>query len=143
VRTRIIVKAIVGVLFMSALAAGAWRVARKETPLEYHRKEFLAALHGRWQDQFRATGPEVSHQTRADRMRFHQLALVRLGYLQERIFVISNRPADKVHLAVGQLPQEHLSFSTVQSRGTNRLVVIAVREDMPEWEKLVRLGDVR
>ena len=127
-----------------AFGGGLVRLHTPETPLEFHKEKYLRARNGHWMDGWTPGGDNGgSHQRRVDHLRFHQNALLKLGYLQQRVFIISNRPASKVQLKLIGMPGDNMQFVTIEPRGTNRLVIIAVREDMPLWEDLVREGDVK
>ena len=127
------------------LAAGAglwrWRVTTKpkpvviETPLEYHKRQFLTALRG---DGSNA----VPMQVRADRMRFHQRALLSQGFLAERKFVFTNGAA-KASVAVNRIEGVSMEYAMVEPRGKDVLAVIAPKDDMPVWESLMRLAGAK
>jgi hypothetical protein len=83
------------------------------------------------------------------RARFHWDALVKLGYLEERIFVLSNRSPYAVdesrllRLELLRTPPNHddrlTSFTDI---GTNTITIVAPRDQIPLWEKLIREADV-
>jgi hypothetical protein len=128
------------ILFAAGTGIWRWRTitapkpATIESPLDYHKREFLAALRG--------TGSNAPPmQLRADRMRFHQKALMSLGFLEERRFTLpKGRKADS-HLGVGRLEGVDHQFAMIEPRPNNVLVVIAPREDMPAWETLIGKPD--
>jgi hypothetical protein len=125
-------------VILFAAGAGIWRwrttAAPKpvaaESPLDYHKREFLAALRG--------GGTNASPmQLRADRMRFHQKALMSLGFLEERRFTLPKGRKIDSHLGIGRLEGVDHQFAMVEPRANNVLVVIAPRADMPLWEALI------
>ena len=129
-----------------ALVAGAgfwrWRTTSAkpktvvvEPPLEYHKRQFLAALRG---DGSNA----VPMQVRADRMRFHQRALLSQGFLAERKFVFTNGAA-KARVAVNRIEGVSMEYAMVEPRGKDVLAVIAPKDDMPAWESLMRLSGAK
>jgi hypothetical protein len=129
-------------LVIASLAgAGLWRwrnatpqkVQAVETPLEYHKRQFLAALRG---DGTNA----VPMQVRVDRMRFHQKALLSQGFLAEKKFVFTNGAAAKARVAVNRIDGVTMEYAVVEPRGRDALVVIAPRDDMPVWESVMRLA---
>ena len=122
--------------------AGLWRwrtvearrkaaAAVVETPLEYHKRQFLTALRG-------GTNA-VPMQLRADRMRFHQRALLSQGFLAERKFVFTNGAA-RARVAVNRIEGVSMEYAMVEPRGKNVLAVIAPKDDMPVWESLMRIS---
>jgi hypothetical protein len=124
-----------------AAGAGLWRwrtveskrkaaAAVVESPLDYHKRQFLVALRG---DGSNA----VPMQVRADRLRFHQRALLSQGFLAERKFVFTNGAA-KARVAVNRM-----EYAMVEPRGKDVLAVIAPRDDMPTWESLMRLSGAK
>ena len=78
----------------------------------------------------------------------HQEALIRLGYLEERTFVVSNRPVSYVSSNVFQhvvSTQETnmLDFTpNFTHDGTNTIRILTRSEDIPKWEALIRKADV-
>ena len=126
--------------------AGFWRwrtveATRKaaaavvESPLDYHKRQFLVALRG---DGSNA----VPMQLRADRMRFHQRALLSQGFLAERKFVFTNGAA-KARVAVNRIEGVSMEYAMVEPRGKDVLAVIAPKDDMPAWESLMRLSGAK
>ena len=103
-----------------------------ESPLEYHKRQFLAELRG-------TGGGGGSMQTRVDRMRFHQRVLISHGFLAERKFVFTNGAA-KARLAVGRIDGVSMEYAMVEPRGKDVLAVIAPRDDMPAWEAVMSLA---
>ena len=75
--------------------------------------------------------------------------LVRLGYLQRRGFILTNRPSTNVAQTVLKeveklIPEKRRRFAFLSycSIGvTNEMDLFAPREDMPVWESLVRKAD--
>jgi len=106
-----------------------------ETPLEYHKRQFLTALRG---DGSNA----VPMQVRADRMRFHQRALLSQGFLAERKFVFTNGAA-KASVAVNRIEGVSMEYAMAEPRGKDVLAVIAPKDDMPAWESLMRLSGAK
>ena len=134
------------VVIILAAGAGLWRwrtveskrktaAAVVETPLEYHKRQFLTALHGGGTNA-------VPMQLRADRMRFHQKALLSQGFLAERKFVFTNGAA-RARVAVNRIEGVSMEFAMVEPHGKNVLAVIAPKDDMPVWESLMRLAGAR
>jgi hypothetical protein len=135
---------IVALVILLAVGAGLWRwravaMASKakvvETPLEYHKRQFLAALRGSG-----SNAPPM--QLRADKMRFHQKVLISQGFLAERKFEFTNGPASKVRVPVNSVEGVSTEYAMVEPRG-NVLVVVAPREDMPAWESVMRLAGAK
>lgn len=125
--------------FAAGVGVWWWRTAEAkskaaiaESPVEYHKRQFLAELRG--------TGANGgSMQTRVDRMRFHQRVLMSHGFLAERKFVFTNGAA-KARLAVGRIDGVNMEYAMVEPRGKDVLAVIAPRDDMPAWESVMQLA---
>jgi hypothetical protein len=137
---------VVALVIILAAGAGLWRwrtveLKRKaaaavvESPLEYHKRQFLAALRG---DGTNA----VPMQVRADRMRFHQRVLLSHGFLAERKFVFTNGAA-KARVSVNRIEGVSMEYAMVEPRGKDVLAVIAPRDDMPAWESVMRLAGAK
>ena len=105
-------------------------VAVVESPLDYHKRQFLAELRG-------AGSNAGSMQVRVDRMRFHQRVLISYGFLAEKKFVFTNGAA-KAYLSVNRIDSGGMEYAMIEPRGKDVLAVIAPREDMPEWESVMR-----
>jgi hypothetical protein len=124
-----------GGILLCLVAAGALfafrgtpvQLVKARTPVDTHKVKYLSA---------RENG-------QLDDLRFQQNALLKLGFLQQKMFIISNRPASKVQLNLDGMQGENLQFATIEPRSANRLSIIAVKEDMPLWEDLVREADVK
>ena len=120
-----------------------------ESQVEYHKREYFAARNGRFLDHVRETwnrvvGQSTDYRERAARMESHETALIKLGYLEERTFAVSNRPAAGIAVEIGNF---HPGIAkgrlwNVFHTSTNELAVVGVREDMPKWEELIRKADV-
>jgi len=135
---------VVVLVILLAVGAGLWRwrtvsMASKakvvESPLEYHKRQFLAALRGSG-----SNAPPM--QLRADKMRFHQKVLISHGFLAEKKFVFTNGPAAKIRLPVNGIEGVSTEYAMVEPRG-NVLVVVAPRDDMPAWESVMRLAGAK
>jgi hypothetical protein len=97
---------------IAAIAAGVIGVAAyvlsqpKEGTVEWHKREYLDAMRWRWSDRLEVMWDRVTdksnrryrvfHPEDLKRRNAHQAALVRLGYLQERTFYLTNRSAGEV-----------------------------------------------
>ena len=81
-----------------------------------------------------AKGPVAKRMEHAD-------ALLSLGYLEKRRFIITNRHSVVWSNALFH-PGMNREFVQIGVSGTNDLIVVAPREDMPKWKDLVRTMDV-
>ena len=71
----------------------------------------------------------------------HADALLSLGYLEKRRFIITNRQSVVWSNALFY-PGMNREFVQIGVSGTNDLIIVAPREDMPKWKDLVRSLDV-
>ena len=91
--------------------------------------------------------------------------LIKAGYLEERRFIVSDLPPSKVmhdsemawfrkfppkKMGARLLPNAKILFvetnqliARLRIEGTNVLVVVAPRESIPQWEKIVKWEDAR
>ena len=127
---------------------------QREDSIEYHKAEYLAARDGRplvnevrslWG---KVTGRYVQHRIQGLKLRRHEQALIRFGYLRERTVIVSNKPAlgaweiaekKGAHLRLPRLSKEIGVFAAI---GTNTIVLRAVPDRIPIWERLIREADV-
>jgi len=137
---------VVTLVIVLGVGAGFWRwrtveakrkaaAAVVESPLDYHKRQFLAALRG-------GGSNAVPMQLRADRLRFHQRALLSQGFLAERKFVFTNGAA-RARVAVNRIEGVSMEYAMVEPRGKDVLALIAPRDDMPLWESLMRLAGAK
>jgi hypothetical protein len=77
---------------------------------------------------------------------FHREELFKLGYLETRSFVVTNRTPDDVADSLTTVPPQHppvtWEFGGAFSSDTNKVKVTAPRNEMARWEKLIREADV-
>jgi hypothetical protein len=161
-------RVVIGFLAIVAVAVVAAIVTRpKEGTVEWHKKEFQAAhdeLTGRtWfalvEESCRAIanrprqGPRLTDRealaliAKMDRSR---AALVDLGYLVERSFVVSNSarvlgPRLVTHEVEEEstVPEARRQLTVFyKGAGTNEVVVIGFARDMPSWQQEIQRLDV-
>lgn len=114
----------------------------------------------RWSDRVEVTWDRIRGKSKRSYRIFHpedlkrrddhQAALLRLGFLQERTFRLIHRPARDVALSASKaagaiLSDERRYFLTLMiynPTDTNMLKLVAVAEDVPVWEELIRKADV-
>jgi hypothetical protein len=113
----------------------------KEGTVEWHKREILRILK-------KPDGSLMITQEEAERVAEHQRQLVKLGYLQEREFVITNRPMKEVMRTSGEIMAEaersrpiQREFTDTAMRGTNGLFVRALPEDMALISNAIRKAD--
>jgi hypothetical protein len=153
VRKRIVI----GLLILSAIGTGVYLTAPSEPKkgsVEWHKQEYLAARNGNsamfrlrsvWS---RVTGDKfytANYRYRSEGMQSNRTALIRLGYLTERTFVISNRPTREVisNAWFNVSTNIDADFIRVEARrGTNIIEVSTVSGDIPKWEEAIRKADV-
>src|SRR5687768_11553 len=74
----------------------------KKGTIEWHKREYLTACKGSWKERAlnlgrRALGKQPSFSTeQVEKEAEHQRALIKLGFLEERELVFSNRPIDYI-----------------------------------------------
>lgn len=154
---------VIGLLAIVVISVGAFVLTRpKEGSIEWHRRKYLAAwdrqhentlvdrlkrkYHGvtRTTPRMRTTVEFHEHlkamQKNLDEIREHREALVRLGYLIERQFVLSSRHTNNMATTVwktlGRGP-EVINGQAWMLSGTNLIFVSAPRNMMPKYEKLI------
>lgn len=119
--------------------------------VEWHKREYVRARNGSqvvgvFQEVRKTiTGRSASQPLDIERIRTHLTALVKLGYLEERMFCVSNRPPEDVIdtlLHTLSIPNELSDFGGMSDIGTNSITVIGLRENMFKWEKLIREADL-
>jgi len=140
-------KWVVAGLVALAVGAGAYLLSQpRHGTVEYHEKQLLKldnlSRFDSWVDK---RGPERLQalwvRRRIKRITFHADALVKLGYLERRSFMISNSTPRNVVVKI-------LSFSTtninrIDSIGPDNITILGPPDQMPTWEMLIREADVR
>jgi hypothetical protein len=138
------------------IAAAAFWYSRyfrgRENSIEYHTASYLAERDGmpmvnRVRGLLRKiTGRKMYRDISAKKMRAHRDALLRLGYWEEKVFVISNLDAVTVwgssrnKAAKTHLTNEIWELAVTGSNWT-AITVHARPIDMPVWERLIRDAD--
>jgi len=142
---------IIGLLALVVVTGmGAFFVSQPERgTVEWHKREYLASVDRIYGDAFlmrirRIYSPPSMNDAGA--MRRHKEALIDLGWMQRREFVISHW-TKRMRLVVAQLnPQKGKNPYTEASielrDGPLRVLVTALAAEMPRWEKLIREADV-
>ena len=123
--------------------------------MEYHKEAFREAhCSARLTYWILARAPkELSsayYRRKQDEIEFHRRSLVELGFLTERVFVISNQPSSEVagllrlqvQVQGGSLFSGQIDFGIVREETTNSIRVIGLRNRMDELDELVRKSDV-
>jgi hypothetical protein len=144
----------IGLAVLAVVGVGGYVLSlpRKGT-VEYHKREYFRVRDGtkigntaRW--VFGKIGLRTSDDTeRIERANGHYAALMRLGYLREQVFVVSNRPAEDAADALWftfskAFTNEVWGMGQMSDVGTNTITVIAPTEEMAQWEQAIRLADV-
>jgi hypothetical protein len=128
----------------------------KEGSIEWHKREYFKARgqNGSMIRNFlrvvwskinpRAAEPP---QENIDRMDSHYEALMKLGYLEEKAFLVSNRTslavADTLFFThTNVFADKDVAFSRIDIGGTNIISIISPRDEMYKWERLIREADV-
>jgi type II secretory pathway component GspD/PulD (secretin) len=149
VRKRIVIGAI-AVVVIEVAAYLLWEPGRGT--VEWHKGKYLAAVDVRWKHQWELLRSRLMREDGQRGIRFdvegmkrHESALLRLGFLERREFVASNRPLDAVmsHVAGWAVRSPNEKFYRYTTPETNRVVIVAARDDMPNIERLVAESDVR
>ena len=143
---------VIGVLVVATVIAVVALANRPgENSIEYHKTGYIVARDGRvWTERLRnvcrgMVGEAPRWQTDMERMNRHERALIKLGYLEERTVVVSNRHAPAIILVLPHplpFPSDPEMQTRIRAEGRNKLVIVGLRDDMPKWEKLVRDADV-
>jgi hypothetical protein len=149
----------ISLLIVLAIGGAAFLFRQpKEGSIEWHKRKYLAAedkMRGRtWftpvaNAYHKVTGTVRSLPVRdAGEMQLlhserenHRTALVELGYLVQRTFLVSNSPAvvgNRVIRSPG-VPGGRYSLITVSS---DDIKITAPPADMPKWERLIRQMDL-
>jgi hypothetical protein len=119
--------------------------------VEYHKKQFVKHLNqSRLDDWVEKHGPARFQKFWADRhykrLFFHMDALVELGYLDTRTFIISNSTPKQVARAIvsGSYATTNINrdFSGIQNVGPDSITILGPRDEMQAWGKLIREADV-
>jgi hypothetical protein len=144
----------------------------KKGSVEWHKRKYVAALdyqplvmraHNLWRGirgkpdayvYFYLDENEREKERRAVIER-HQRALIDAGYFERREFPLSNRTADEVLSESYRLVRSEVQWRRLQQallvdlpfrwdadRGTNVLIIVAAREDMPTLAETIRKADV-
>jgi hypothetical protein len=115
--------------------------------LEYHKREYVKAFKGGTLGTILKSGPRVLRDAylrhRQQRMDFHREALLELGFLERRVFVLSNTVPD-LNMFAAVFINSDPAFGAARSCAISgkSVVVVVPADEMPGWEKAVREYDV-
>ena len=142
----------VGLVALVAIGAGAYLLSQpRHGTVEYHKKQFVKLLYyGRLDNWVEKNGPARFQKfwmdRRYKRLFFHRDALVKLGYVKTRTFIISNSTPTQVARAImsPSYATTNISrdFAGIQNVGPDSVTILGPRDEMHAWEKLIREADV-
>ena len=148
-RKRIIIGLVAAIGVVVFLVSGP-----KRGTVEWHKREYLAELdrlHGkeslvkrfvRGIYEWTGLGQPIGQTDRG--VVAQENALIKLGYLERREFILTNLPTGNAVQAIGREAATAIPGLCRITTGekTNVVVVTALREDMPKWDVLIRKLDV-
>jgi len=147
-RKRIVI-GLVALVIVGGIAALLWRPWQSR--LEYHKREYLRARDwGSIEQWLEATAPYrlrvALGRWKAERQELHKAALFKLGYVEERTFVLSNAVTEDRANVFWTLhsvfTNDPLDLSRIIDMGTNTVRIIGLPHEMPKWEEAIRKLDV-
>ena len=123
--------------------------------IQYHKEQYLKgpSLAEKWmEDHLPGDARFWFWQRRNTREDFHYRALVQLGYLEERVFSLSNHLAPewddldgfraRVYRLTDQLTNMTSELNQILDVATNSITVVGPREQMVEWAEAIREADL-
>jgi hypothetical protein len=148
-------RVVIGLAVLAVAVVGVYVLSppRRGT-VEHHKEQFLDAHYsGQVAQWIVPRGPRALRvayfRRKEEQINFHRRALVELGYLGERVFVISNQPSWEVENAlrlsvdaVFTAVAPHVNFAAVLESRTNSVRVVAPVNEMQKWEDMIRGLDV-
>ena len=141
-------KWVVAGLVLIAIGVGAYLFSQpRRGTIDYHKQKYAELGMPEW--VLKKGVPAVLQNFYERRFvrefEFHRSALIELGYLERRLFVVTNRTpgeiVDALLMDAQQNPQLW-EYSGPTPRGRNNVEVIAPAEKMTRWEKVIREADV-
>jgi hypothetical protein len=127
--------------------------ASKKGTVEYHKRNYVEALYARtWRERIHDGWDRVVLNTdrgysrirspqEVERIDTHQRALIRLGYLEERIFTASSVPISNFSYAVNLAMRKKgppSEFWHVDLSRTNELRVVTPKGNMPTIDEVMQ-----
>jgi hypothetical protein len=112
----------------------------KRDPIEYHKRAFLTAHDEGWVERTwnRLRGGEPRYYARLDK---HEKALLKLGYLERREFVVTNISSGNPMEVIGWAASTNIGgiyrITKTADPKSKVIIITGLREDMPKWEKLI------
>jgi hypothetical protein len=145
-RRRLVIGAIAAVLI--GVAAYGLSQPRKGT-VEYHLRE-LRQIDGVIDAWIRRYGSramdDMNRRRQITEWQFHSDALIKLGFLERRLFAVTNNPPDEIATslwsACARHPDVSWEFGGPEYDETGKVAVLAPPAEMSRWEKLIREADV-
>ena len=143
---------IIGLLILSVIGIAVFFVSQPERgSVEWHKREYLRAEEwSRVERWIHINAPykleKAQARRKSEQRERHLKALFELGYLEERVFVLSNSLTKERANAFWTLhdvfTNDALGVSCIRDMGTNTITVVGLREQMPQWQEAIRKMDV-
>jgi hypothetical protein len=154
-RKRVVITLLVIGVMIGAVGVG-WVFQPWKDRIDYHKSRYLAVRsHETVVDKVAAQVGEIRHvspQVRGSirpremaRVARHRDALIRLGYLETRILILSNRSPEEVMLDLARNAAETFDQTTIweiECLGGATVAIVAPQKELPRLEQLVRKVDV-
>jgi hypothetical protein len=148
--------------------AGVYALSQPRS-VQYHRRAYIEECCGRagtmlWRDTLESISPDYSAARHLERIERHESVLLNAGFLEERTFVISNRPPygamdSMISGWFGRFRTEPMGLAPLseggflllakghviartRTQGSNAVVVVGAKDGMQKWEELAREVDV-
>jgi hypothetical protein len=145
-------KWVVAGLAVVVICTAACLLDRPRT-VDYHKKKYLEIVSGSFNNlvRVRRYAPESIANMYARRQEkkldFHWDALLKLGYLQTRWFVVTNWTPDDACRALSIAlttvsPEPQFVYFHIGTNSTNEVGVTVARDEMARWEKVILELDV-
>ena len=140
---------VVGIAALAVSGVGGYVLSQPRMgSVEYHKKKCLEIgpkMFDSWVSRRAPRRVRTMYVAwQLQKFNFHRDALLRLGYLETRLLVVTNRTPDDVASALrtATTPDVTWDFGGVFPFETNKVEVTAPRDEMVRWEKLIREADV-
>jgi hypothetical protein len=155
---------VIGAIAVVVIGVAAYTLSQpKEGTVEWHKDRYLKArqdlerrtIRDCWERFYVRIRKPHTYQWRVisgDELRRHQMALIKLGYLERKRVDVTNHLAGQLHsiLAEGRelIPRERGPFAMLSAPPEitfpiEGVEVVAPRQDMPLWNRLIYEADAK
>ena len=142
---------VISVITMAVIGVATYMLSQpKRGTVEWHLRELrhIDGIVDQWIGRYGSRGmADMNRRQQIKEWQSHTDALIKLGFLERRLFTVTNNRPQEIARALwnarAQHPDVNWEFGGPEydDTTTNELAVMAPPNEMPRWETLIRKAD--